>query len=179
MAEENKPLETSLPELDERAIGKKYGLRELVYPDSEQMKSLSAFLADAVAKGKCGPLPKTAVMLFLEFLQGTLNRQHITKGPRMSQEEYVVLQTPYYLAARVIGKIQRARKEAAKGEVYQVTYASMNQFIEVLRSLLDPGCYWLRAKVPDGVKEVMSAMLDFLALYPDQRRKGRPLSKEG
>jgi hypothetical protein len=179
MADDNKTIEEPLPELDERAIGKKYGLRELAYPDSEQLKSLTAFLEDAVKNGKCGPLPKTAVMLFLEFLQATINRQHITKGPRMSQEEFDLLQKPYYLAARVIGKIQRARKEASKGEVYQATYASLNQFIEVLRSLLDPGCYWLRAKVPDGVKEVMSAMLDFMALYPEQRRKGRPLPKEG
>jgi hypothetical protein len=47
--------------------------------------------------------------------------------------------------------------------------------MEVLRSLLDPGCYWLRAKIPDGVREVMEALRDFLVLYPEQRRKGRAL----
>jgi hypothetical protein len=173
MADDNKTIEAPLPELDERAIGKKYGLRELVYPDSEQLKGLSAFLDDAVAHGKCGPLPKTAVMILLEYLQATLNRQHITKGPRMSQDEFDAIQTPYYLAARVITKIQRARQEATKGQVYQATYVSLNQFIELLRNLLDPGCYWLRAKVPDGVKEVMRALREFLAFYPEQRRKGR------
>jgi hypothetical protein len=175
MADDNKTLEAPIPELDERAIGKKYGLRELVYPDSEQMKGLSAFLTDAIEQGKCGPLPKTAVMMLLDFLQATINRQHITKGPRMSQDEFDVIQTPYYLAARVIAKIQRARKESTKGKVYQATYVSLNQFIEVLRSLLDPGCYWLRAKVPEGVREVMEALRDFLVLYPEQRRKGRAL----
>jgi hypothetical protein len=175
MADDNKTLEAPIPELDERAIGKKYGLRELVYPDSEQMKGLSAFLTDAIEQGKCGPLPKTAVVMLLEFLQATINRQHITKGPRMSQDEFDVIQTPYYLAARVISKIQRARKESTKGKVYQATYISLNQFIEVLRSLLDPGCYWLRAKIPEGVSEVMEALRDFLVLYPEQRRKGRAL----
>ncbi len=175
MADDNKTLEAPIPELDERAIGKKYGLRELVYPDSEQMKGLSAFLTDAIEQGKCGPLPKTAVVMLLEFLQATINRQHITKGPRMSQEEFDVIQTPYYLAARVISKIQRARKESTKGKVYQATYISLNQFIEILRSLLDPGCYWLRAKIPEGVREVMEALRDFLLLYPEQRRKGRAL----
>lgn len=175
MADDNKTIEAPIPELDERAIGKKYGLRELVYPDSEQMKGLSAFLTDAIEQGKCGPLPKTAVVMLLDFFQATINRQHITKGPRMSQDEFDVIQTPYYLAARVIAKIQRARKESTKGKVYQATYVSLNQFMEVLRSLLDPGCYWLRAKIPEGVREVMEALRDFLVLYPEQRRKGRAL----
>ncbi|HYO77966.1 MAG TPA: hypothetical protein VE010_16020 [Thermoanaerobaculia bacterium] len=139
------------------------------------MKAVSAFLTNAIDSGKCGPLPKMGVMMLLEFLQATINRQHITKGPRMSQDEFDVLQTPYYMAARIIAKIQRARQESAKDKVYQVTYVSLNQFIEVLRSLLDPGCYWLRAKVPEGVREVMAALRDFLALYPEQRRKGRAL----
>jgi hypothetical protein len=175
MADDNKTLEAPIPELDERAIGKKYGLRELVYPDSEQMKGLTAFLTDAIEQGKCGPLPKTAVVMLMDFLQATINRQHITKGPRMSEDEFDVIQTPYYLAARVITKIQRARQESTKGKVYQVTYVSLNQFIEVLRSLLDPGCYWLRAKIPEGVREVMEALRDFLVMYPEQRRKGRAL----
>jgi len=57
-------------ELDERAIARKYGLRELVYPDTEQVKALSHFLSEAVETGKCGPVPKTAVMVMLDFLQG-------------------------------------------------------------------------------------------------------------
>lgn len=176
MADDNNTIEAPLPELDERAIGRKYGLRELVYPDSEQIKALTAFLDDAVETGKCGPLPKTAVVVLTEFFQATINRQHITKGPRMSQEEFDVLQTPYYLAARVVAKLGRAKQEKTKGKVYQATYLSLNQFLELLRTLLDPGCYWLRTRaVPDGVREVMAGLREFLALYPEQRRKGRAL----
>ena len=164
-------------ETDERSIAKKYGLRELIYPDSEQIKTLVAFLTDSIDSGKCGPLPKTAVVVIIEFLQATVNRQHITKGPRMSQEEFDALQTPYYLAARVISKIERARQdEKAKGKLYQNTYLSLNQFLELLRNLLDPGCYWLRLKsMPEGIVEAMKALREFLLLYPEQRKKGRAL----
>lgn len=174
MSDENKTIETPLPELDERAIGKKYGLRELNVPDSEHVKALIAFLSDAVETGRCGPIPKTAVMIVLEYLQGTVNRQHITKGPRMSQEEFDLLQAPYYMAARIIGRLQRARQESAKGRVYQTTYLSLNQFMEVLRSILDPGCYWMRMKsMPDGVREAMEGLRDFLVEFSEQRRRGR------
>jgi hypothetical protein len=166
--------ELSLP--DERAISKKYGLRELVYPDSEQIKTLLAFLDATIESKRCGAIPKTAAVVILDFLQATLNRQHLTKGPRMSQDEFDALQTPYYVAARIIAKLQRARQESTKGVVYQTTYLSLAQFIELLRSLLDPGCYWLRLKtVPEGVSEAMRDLRDFLAAYPDQRRKGRAL----
>lgn len=173
--DDNKTVEAPLPELDERAIARKYGLRELMPPDSEHTKTLVAFLNQSIESGRCGPIPKTAVVMTLEFLQATINRQHITKGPRMAQEEFDVLQTPYYLAARTISKIQRARQEEnTKGKLYQTTYVSLNQFIEILRSLLDPGCYWLRLKtVPEGVKEAMEALREFLLLYPEQRKKGR------
>lgn len=175
--DDKKTIEAPAPELDERAIARKYGLRELLPPDNEQIKTLTTFLTQSIESGRCGPIPKTAVLMMLEFLQSTLNRQHITKGPRMSQAEFDVLQTPYYLAARVISKIQRNRQEEnAKGKLYQTTYVSLNQFIELLRSLLDPGCYWLRLKsVPDGVKEAMEALREFLVLLPEQRKKGRAL----
>ncbi|HJQ39912.1 MAG TPA: hypothetical protein VKB93_22445 [Thermoanaerobaculia bacterium] len=164
-------------EIDERSIAKKYGLRELVYPDSEQIKTLVAFLTDSIDSGRCGPIPKTAVVVITEFLQATVNRQHITKGPRMSQAEFDALQTPYYVAARVISKIERTRQdEKAKGKLYQNTYLSLNQFLELLRNLLDPGCYWLRLKsMPEGIIESMSALRQFLMLYPEQRKKGRAL----
>lgn len=173
--DDKKTVEAAVPALDERAIARKYGLRELLPPDSEQVKTLIAFLTQSIETGRCGPIPKTAVVMMLEFLQATINRQHITKGPRMAQEEFDVLQTPYYLAARVVSKIQRTRQEEnAKGKLYQTTYVSLNQFIEVLRSLLDPGCYWLRLKtVPEGVREAMHALREFLVLYPEQRKKGR------
>lgn len=165
---------SDIPALDERAIAKRYGLRELAYPDGEQVKTFIQFLDESIASNRCGPIPKTAAVVLLDFLQATVNRQHLTKGPRMSQEEFDALQTPYYLAARIIAKIQRARKESVKGKVYQTTYLSLSQFIELLRNLLDPGCYWLRLKtVPEGVIDSMQALRDFLAEYPDQRKKGR------
>lgn len=174
MSDDNKTMEAPVPELDERAIGKKYGLRELTYPDSEHVKSINAFLTDAVENGRCGPVPKTAVMIVLEFLQATINRQHITKGPRMSQDEFDVIQAPYYMAARIVAKLQRTRQESTKGKVYQSTYISINQFMEVLRSILDPGCYWMRMKtIPEGVREAMEALRDFLVVFAEQRRKER------
>jgi hypothetical protein len=176
MPDDKKTVEAPVPEMDERAIGKKYGLRELSYPDSEHVKSLNAFLTDAVEHGRCGPVPKTAVMLVLDFLQATINRQHITKGPRMSQDEFDAIQAPYYMAARIISKIQRLRQENTKGKVYQSTYISLQQFMEVLRSILDPGCYWMRMKtIPEGVLEAMEALRDFLTQFAEQRRKGRAL----
>ncbi|HEX6086680.1 MAG TPA: hypothetical protein VF266_19270 [Thermoanaerobaculia bacterium] len=169
-------LKSTVPPLDERAIAKRYGLRELVYPDSEQVKTLVAFLNESIDSGKCSSVPKTATMIAVDFLQGTINRQHLTKGPRMTQEEFDALQTPYYTAARIIAKIQRARQESVKGRIYETTYLSLNHFIELLRSLLDPGCYWMRTKtLPGGIVEVMEALRDFLSAYPEQRRKGRAL----
>ena len=160
--------------IDERAIAKRYGLRELVYPDSEQIKALNAFLTESIDSGKCSSVPKMATMVTVDFLQGTINRQHLTKGPRMSQAEFDALQAPYYLAARIVSKIQRARQENIKGRVYETTYVSLNQFIELLRSLLDPGCYWMRTKtLPSGVIEAMEALRDFVTAYPEQRRRGR------
>jgi hypothetical protein len=164
-------------EIDERSIARKYGMRELVYPDSEQVKTLSAFLADAIEHRKCGPVPKMAVLVMLDFIQGTLNRQNITKGPRMSQAEFDLLQGPYYLATRIVSKIFREKKEQAeqKGKLYQTTYLTLNHFAELLRNVQDPGCYWLRREVPEGVREVMELLWDFALLYPEQRRKGRAL----
>lgn len=176
MSDEKKTIETPIPDLDERGISKKYGLRELNYPDFDQAKALSAFLTKAIETGRCGPLPKTAVVVLLDYLQATVNRQHITKGPRMSQEEFDAIQAPYYLAARIVAKVQRSRQESTKGKVYQATYISLTQFIELLRNLLDPGCYWLRlGAIPEGIREGMEALRDFLAFYPEQRRKGRAL----
>jgi len=167
-------LKDPVPELDERAIARRYGLRELAYPDTDQVKALVAFLNESIASGKCSAVPKTATMVTVDFLQGTINRQHLTKGPRMSQEEFDALQTPYYVAARIVSRIQRARQENIRGRVYETTYLSLNHFIELLRSLLDPGCYWLRTKtLPAGVVESMEALRDFLVAYPEQRRKGR------
>lgn len=160
--------------LDERAIARKYGLRELVYPDSEQVKTMIAFLDATIETARCGAIPRTAAVVIVDFLQATINRQHLTKGPRMAQEEFDALQAPYYVAARIISKLQRVRQESIKGKVYQTTYVSLTHFLELIRSLLDPGCYWLRLKtVPEGVTEAMEALRDFLAEYPDQRRKGR------
>ena len=163
--------------IDERTLARKYGMRELVYPENEQVKTLCAFLADSVEHGKCGPVPKMAVLVMLEFIQGTLNRQNITKGPRMSQAEFDMLQAPYYLATRIVSKIFREKKEHAeqKGKLYQTTFVTLNQFVELLRNVQDPGCYWLRRTVPEGIREVMEILWDFSLAYPEARRKGRAL----
>lgn len=177
MTDENRTIEAPLPELDERSVARKYGLRELIYPDTDQVRTLTRFLDDTIETGKCGAIPKLAAVVTLEFLQGTLNRQHITKGPRMSQEEFDVLQTPYYVAARIVQKLSRDRQENVRGKVYQTTWVSLSHFIELLRNLVDPGCYWLRlGRIPDGVREAMEALRDFLGAYPEQRRKGRATS---
>lgn len=170
-------MEAPPQESDERSIARKYGLRELIYPDSEQVKALLAFLTRSIESGRCDVLPKTAALVTLEFLQSTVTRQHITKNPRMSQDEFDAITAPYYIAARIISRIQRSRQdEASKGGVYETTYLSLNHFIELLRNLLDPGCYWLRLKsAPQGVIEAMAALREFLELYPEQRKKGRAL----
>lgn len=174
MNDDNRTIEAPLPELDERSVARKYGLRELIYPDSEQIKTLIRFLDQSLESGRCGAIPKMAAVVVLEFLQGTINRQHITKGPRMSQEEFDVLQTPYYVAARIVTKLSRDRQENVRGKIYQTTYVSMNHFIELLRNLVDPGCYWLRlGTLPDGVREAMEALRDFLGAFPEQKKKGR------
>lgn len=175
MPDDNKPDEAPAPPLDERGVARKYGLRELVYPDSEQVKVLTMFLRGSLEAKRIGVVPKTATLVMLEYLQGTLNRQHITKGPRMSPQEFDLLQTPYYLAARILSKINRDRQEGGtKGQLYQNAYASLNGFIDLLRNLLDPGCYWLRLKtMPEGIEEAMDGLLQFLDRYPEERRKGR------
>lgn len=174
MTDDNRTIEAPLPDLDERSVARKYGMRELVYPDSDQIRSLTTFLDKAIETGKCGAIPKLAAVVTLEFLQGTINRQHITKGPRMSQEEFDMLQTPYYLAARIITKLSRDRQDNVRGRIYQTTYVSLNHFIELLRNLVDPGCYWLRVgSIPDGIREAMEALREFLGAYPEHRRKGR------
>lgn len=176
MSDELKTVEAPLPELDERSVAKKYGLKELVYPDSGQIKALSAFLTQGANTGRCGPVPKTAALMLLEFLQGTINRQNITKGPRMAQSEFDILQAPYYLAARIVAKIQRTRREGTKETVYQNTHLSLLQFVDLLNTLLDPATFWMRLKeVPPEARGLMAAMAEFLVLYPEQRRKGRAL----
>jgi hypothetical protein len=168
------PDEANAPEsdLDERGIGKKYGIRALVYPDTDQVKTLSAFLAESDASGRCGPIPRTAVVVTLEFLQGTLVRQSITKSPRMSQQECELLQAPYYLAARIVARILRDRQESARGRLYASTAHSLHRFVQLLRDLLDPNCLWLRTKtIPEEVRESMYGLREFLLLYAEQRRR--------
>jgi len=163
--------------LDERAIARKYGIRELVWPDVDQIKQLVRFLDGAVESGKCGAVPKTAIVVMLDFLQGTLNRQNITKGPRMTSEEFDTLEAPYYLAARIISKLDRDRHDkAAKGTVYQTTSITLSKFIDVLRALRDPACQWVRFKaIPAEVLEIMAVLSEFAQVFPEQRRKGRAM----
>ena len=164
--------------VDERTVARKYGIRELVFPDREHIKALSEYLHQAVESHRSGPVPKTVIVMLLDFLQGTINRQHITKSPVMSTVEFDLLQGPYYLVTRVLAKIAREQQHesARKGTIYQASYASLTTFIELLRSLLDPGCYWLRLKtIPEGVIEQMQFLRAFAQLLPEQRRKGRAM----
>ncbi|HYM59357.1 MAG TPA: hypothetical protein VEZ11_00540 [Thermoanaerobaculia bacterium] len=161
---------------DERAIARKYGVRELVYPDSEQVKALIEYLDNVIENGRSSLVPKTAVLVVQAFLQGTLTRQNITKGPRMSPEEFDALQAPYYIAARITAKVFRERKERAekKGGLYETTYLSVSHFADLLANLLDPGCKWLRTRtIPADVLDLMESLREFLLLYPEMRRKGR------
>jgi hypothetical protein len=170
--------DAAAPPLDERALARKYGVRELVWPEINQVKALEHFLAGAVETGKCGPVPKMAVMVMLDFLQGTLNRQNITKGPHMTPEEFDLLEAPYYIAARIVSKLARDKQDeaAARGKVYQATYVTLSRFIEVLRALLDPSCQWVRFKaVPPDVLQTMDALWNFAEIFPEQRRKGRAM----
>ena len=123
-------------------------------------------------------MPKTAIVVMLEFLQGTLNRQNITKGPRMSSEEFDALEAPYYLAARIILKLARDRHDDAvsKGRVYQSTHITLSKFVDVLRALLDPAGAWVRFKaIPAEALEIMAVLSAFAHVFPEQRRKGRAM----
>jgi hypothetical protein len=161
--------------LSERAIARKHGIRELIYPDSEQIMALSAFLTKTIETRRARAVPKTAVLMMADFLQATINRQNITKGPRMSHEEFDVLQAPYYLAARIVTKIQRNRQGAIRGRVYETTYLSLNDFVRLLRQIADPLAAAARAKsVEPETVEKMEVLREFLTIYSEQRRKSRP-----
>jgi hypothetical protein len=140
---ESRPIEAPA---DERSVARKYGVRELIFPDSDQIRALCQYLNTTIESGRSGPPPKTAVLVMLEFLQGTLNRQFITKSPTMSRQDYELLSSPYYLSARIISKIAREKQDAAeqKGKLYQTTFLTLQQLINLLRSMRDPGCPWLR-----------------------------------
>jgi hypothetical protein len=172
MTEEKTIIDASPAELDERSIATRYGVRPLVYPDVEQLRTITAFLSESFESGRCGAIPDGAVLATLEFVQAILNRQHITKGPRMPAADYDLLQRPYSVATRIISRMQRERRESAKGHLYQTTHLSLTNFLDVLRSLLDPACSWADAgTIPTPVRLMMSALRDFLIEYPDQQRK--------
>ena len=154
--------------LDERTVARKYGLRELVFPDSGQLRALCEYLNTTVQSGRSGLVPKTATMMMLEFLQGTLNRQFITKAPSMTKEEFDLLSAPYYLAARVVGKI------AEKGKLYQTTYITLAELIKLLHDITDPTCVWMRSgRVPPPALQAMAVLSAFAQTFPEVRRRGR------
>ena len=170
------PIEPGLGANDERAVARKYGVRELIFPNSDQIRTLCHYLTTTVESGRSGAVPKTAVIVMLEFLQGTLNRQYITKSPTMSKEDFDLLSTPYYLAARIIGKIDREKREAAaqKGTLYQSASLTITQLINLLRGVLDPASPWVRLRqIPQPILEVMEVLCAFAQLYPELRRRGR------
>ena len=112
----------------------------------------------------------------MEFLQGTLNRQYITKSPKMTKEDFDRLSAPYYLSARIISKIARDSRETAEqqGRLYQTTHLTLTQLIELLHGMIDPGCAWIRARrIPQNVLEAMEVLCAYAQLYPEARRRGR------
>jgi hypothetical protein len=172
------PIEPGLGADDERVVARKFGVRELIFPDSDQIRALCQYLTATVDARRSGAVPRTAVVVMLEFLQGTLNRQFITKSPTMSKQDFDLLQTPYYLAARVISKIDREKRDAAaqKGKLYQNAYLTINQLIDLLRSMLDPSSPWLRQReIAWPVLEAMEVLCAFAQLYPEARKRGRAM----
>lgn len=173
MADDNRHSRPPAPP-DERSVARKFGIRELNYPDGDQVRALSAFIGEAVESGRCGVVPKTAVVMTLEFLQATITRQHITKHPRMSPAEFDALQNPYYTAARIVARLQRARKDGSRDNLYQSTWISLARFTDLLRQLQDPACPWLRSRsLPADVRQSMLALREFLGAWSEQKRKGR------
>ena len=80
--------------------------------------------------------------------------------------------------ARIISKLDREKREAAaqKGQLYQNTYLTMTQLIELLRSMLDPTAPWLRQRqVPWPILEGMEVLCAFAQLYPEARKRGRAM----
>jgi hypothetical protein len=178
LMKDSHPSEAGSGATEERALARKYGLRELVFPESEQLKTLCHYLTTTVENGRSAAVPKTAVVVMLEFLQGTINRQYITKSPTMSQEDFDLLSKPYYLSARIISKIARDKRDAAaqKGTLYQTTFLTLTQLIELLTDMLDPACPWLRARqLPRPVIEAMEALCAYAQLYPEVWKRGRAL----
>jgi hypothetical protein len=170
------PIEPAAGATDERAVARKYGLRELIFPDSDQVRALCQYLTSTIGSGRSGAIPKTAVIVMLEFLQGTLNRQYITKSPTMTKDDFDLLSAPYYLSARIISKISRDTREAAerKGKLYQTTYLTLTQLIALLQSMVDPASPWIGARqLPQAILEVMEVLCAYAQLYPEVRRRGR------
>ena len=161
-------------EVSERALARKYGLRELVWPEAEDARTLTRYLADVVATKHSGAVPKTTVVTMLDFLQGVLNRQYLTKSPRMPFDEYEALQQPYHVASQIITRILHEKRElrASRNILYQTTQLRLADFIELLRSVLDPGCSWMiRGTISDAILEQFAALHEFVERYPEARRK--------
>lgn len=175
---DSQPTEAAAGVPDERVVARKYGIRELVFPDSGQIKALCSYLTGTIESRRSGAVPKTAVVVMLDFLQGTLNRQYITKSPTMSQEDFDLLSSPYYLSARIVSKVTRDKRDAAeqKGKLYQNAYLTITQLIDLLRSVLDPSSPWLRAReIPAPIIEVMEVLCAYAQVYPELRKRGRAI----
>lgn len=174
MADELPARDTPPADINETAIARKYGVRELSYPNATHIEELMSFIGESMANNRCASVPREALEAMLEFVQGTVNRQNITKGPRMAQEEFDTLQAPYYMAARIVSKIAREKRELARdrSKLYETTYVTLNQFIDVLRALLDPNCYFRSSRLPESVREVLEVLRDFVQAYGQSRARG-------
>jgi len=152
---------------DERTVARKYGMRELIYPDRAAIESVQRLLLEMVSEGTANNIPKIHLTLLRRFFQGSVARQNISKMPNMKLEEFLLLQAPYGICSRIFGRILEHRK----GSFYQVAYHSVEKCIEFLSYLLDPDCVWIRKKLPDEMIARAIVLREFLDLYPEARQR--------
>lgn len=174
MTEEPNEADAVINEVDERSVAHKYGIKELSYPAPEQLAALAQFVDESLLAGRCATVPEPALIALREFLDATLERQHITKGPRMPQADFDLLQAPYYLVVRVASRVARQQSTARqRASLYQNTQLTINRLLETLRDLADPHCPWPRSRrLPDEQRPELMLLRAFATEFPRRRKTG-------
>jgi len=152
---------------DERSIARRYGLRELLYPDRGAIESVQRFLVEMVSTQTANNLPKIHLTILRRFFQGAMARQNISKMPNMQLEEYLLIQAPYSICSRIFGRILQHKK----GTFYQATYHSVEKCDEFLSYLLDPDCVWIRKNLPEEMIARAIVLHEFLERYPEAKKR--------
>jgi hypothetical protein len=152
---------------DERSIARRYGFRELIYPDRAAIESVQRFLLEIVSTRTANNPPKIHLTILRRFFQGAMERQNISKMPNMQLEEYLLIQAPYGICARVFGRILERRK----GSFYQAAYHSVDKCVEFLSYLLDPDCVWIRKNLPEEMVARAIVLKEFLERYPEAKQR--------